>query len=165
MTSEPLKCTGTRFSEAACRGSSFTKTGLPGTTCQQGPANWYISVTQIHTIKLTARPARDSNRDLVRVLGVAALICHSRQTNLIFQYLPFHDLVRHDQVGCARCRCSRDDLCPFSAMTQESDGLFASFRGLCLMNNLQLLCARMWFRVYALTVTSAMCDNITGETV
>ena len=146
MICEPLKCTGTRFSDLALRGSSDTRTGLPATTYQLAPENWYMSQTKIQTSKLTTRYSRDSNRDLIRVLGVAALIWHGRhgsQINLIFQYLAFHDLVLDDLIDCARRRCSRDGPCPPSARTQESRRFFASFRSLGWVDNVYLLGLRM----------------------
>jgi len=100
-----------------------------------GARKWYISVTRMHTSKLTARSSRDSNRDLVWVLGVAALILHSLPINLIFQYLHFRDLVLHDLIGCVRRRLSRDGPCPPSAWTQESRRFFASFGSLCVVIN------------------------------
>ena len=121
---------------------------LPGTTYQQVQGNLYISVTLSQTTKHTARLPRDSNRDLVCVLGVAALILHNRQVNLIFQYLNIEDLVLHDLLVCARRRRCRDDLYPPSAHTQETQWFFTSFRSLGLVNNVSVLCVRMCANSY-----------------
>ena len=94
-----------------------------------------MSVTQIHMSTLTARSARDSNRDLEWVLGAAALILHSLPINLIFQYLHFRDFILHNLIGYARRRLSRDGPCPPSAHTQESRRFFASFRNLGVVTN------------------------------
>ena len=163
MICEPLKCTGTRFSEAACRGSSATRTGLPGTTYQQVQGNWYISVAQIHTRQHTARPSRDSNRDLVQVLGVAALIFHSRQINLIFQYLPVHDLVLHDLIGCARADVAGMIFVHLPRIPKKAVGSPPAF-AVCVWSTMYNYCVHKCVQTHAPTVTSGMCGNITGET-
>jgi len=60
-----------------------------------------ILATQPHERKHTARILQDSNRDLVCVLCVAALIHHGMLEVFIFQHLHFfQDLFPHDLLAC-----------------------------------------------------------------